>query len=296
MENLSTEEKLKIVTNFLLSSPPGESDEVYNDIRVLTADDPALQTGILNALREYNTEQYITVNLPLQENQENQVLVSKFGQIENENDLYLDPKSHQAFRFDHMIRTVTDVEPRPPDEKTEPLRSAVENAITNYVEDHFKDGVSSVYSTENGTITIAIVDNKYNSSNFWNGRWRSTWVVDPETGKLKGNIKVNVHYYEDGNVQLDSNKEIEVETSTTTENPAAAAAAYVRLIGKAENEYQTAVNEAYIELSENTFKSLRRSLPLTRQKLDWDKILNYKIGQELLMPKIAEPSTTANKE
>jgi capping protein alpha len=41
--------------------------------------------------------------------------------------------------------------------------------------------------------------------------------VNPESGKLKGNIKVNVHYYEDGNVQLDSNKDIEVETSTTAE-------------------------------------------------------------------------------
>jgi hypothetical protein len=50
-----------------------------------------------------------------------------------------------------------------------------------------------------------------------NGRWRSTWVVNPESGKLKGTIKVNVHYYEDGNVQLDSNKDIEVETSTTAE-------------------------------------------------------------------------------
>ncbi|CAB4476398.1 F-actin capping protein, alpha subunit [Rhizophagus irregularis] len=290
LRDLSTEEKLKIVTNFLLSSPPGEADEVFNDVRVLMADDPALQTGILDALREYNTEQYITVKLP---GQENQVLVSKFGQIEN--DLYLDPKSHQAFRFDHMNRRATEVEPRPPVEETEPLRTAVEAAITNYVEDHFKDGVSSVYSTENGTITIAIVDNKYNSSNFWNGRWRSTWVVNPESGKLKGNIKVNVHYYEDGNVQLDSNKDIEVETSTTAENPAAAAATYVRLIGKAENEYQTAVNESYIELSENTFKSLRRSLPLTRQKLDWDKILNYKIGQELSFTKIAEPGPTSNK-
>jgi capping protein alpha len=66
-----------------------------------------------------------------------------------------------------LIETATEVEPRPPDEATEPLRTAVEAAITNYVEDHFKNGVSSVYSTENGTITIAIVDNKYNSSNFW---------------------------------------------------------------------------------------------------------------------------------
>jgi len=273
---LNADEKLKIVTKFLLDSPPGEVNDVFNDVRVLMADDAAFQDGILNALQEYNTKQYITVTLP---GQENQVIVSKFGQIEN--DLFFDPKSHQAFRFDHMRQIVTEVEPHPPDEAIEPLRTEVETAITNYVKDHFPNGVSTVYSTENGTVTITIVDNRYNPSNFWNGRWRSTWVVNPESGELKGSINVNVHYYEDGNVQLNSNKDIVLSTSTTTENPAAAVAAYVRLIGKAENEYQTALNESYIELSENTFKSLRRALPLTRHKLDWDKILNYKIGQEL---------------
>ena len=50
-----------------------------------------------------------------------------------------------------------------------------------------------------------------------NGRWRSTWVINPESGELNGNVNVNVHYYEDGNVQLNSNKDITVSTSTTTE-------------------------------------------------------------------------------
>ncbi|CAG8647262.1 14186_t:CDS:2, partial [Funneliformis caledonium] len=259
----STENKLKIVSKFLLDSPPGEVNDVFN-------------VGILGALREYNTEQYTTVKIDDEE-----VILSKFGQIKDKVDSYVDPKSRQVFEFDHLHKITRVIEPHPPDETTEPLRSAVEAAFTDYVKDHYPNGVSTVYSTEDETITIAIVDNKYNSLNFWNGRWRSTWVVKPESGELKGSLKVNVHYYEDGNVQLNSNKDIEVSTSTTVENPSAAAAAYVRLIGKAENEYQTALNESYIELSENTFKSLRRALPLTRHKLDWDKILNYKIGQEL---------------
>ena len=45
-----------------------------------------------------------------------------------------------------------------------------------------------------------------------NGKWRSQWSLTfPESGgtvEITGILKVQVHYYEDGNVQLVSSKEI----------------------------------------------------------------------------------------
>ncbi|CAG8646400.1 13637_t:CDS:2 [Cetraspora pellucida] len=265
---LSVEEKLKIATSFLLDSPPGEVSEVYNHVKVLMNNSGTFQEGLLDALQQYNTEQYTTVTLP---GQEAQVILSKYGL---ENDRFLDPKSQQTFKVDHMRLTVTEVEPHTPDETTEPLRSAVEKAILEYVADHYPKGVSATYSTGE-TLTIAIVDNKYNPSNFWNGRWRSTWVISPESGEIKGTIQVNVHYYEDGNVQLNSTKDIEITSSpVNSEDLVISATAYARSICKAENEFQTSLNESYVELSEHTFKGLRRALPLTRHKIDWDKVRN----------------------
>lgn len=48
-----------------------------------------------------------------------------------------------------------------------------------------------------------------------------------------------------------------------------------------DKKYHQSLNDSYGDLAENTFKGLRRALPLTRNKLDWNKILNYKIGNEL---------------
>ncbi|MBE3050365.1 hypothetical protein IMZ48_49295, partial [Candidatus Bathyarchaeota archaeon] len=35
-----------------------------------------------------------------------------------------------------------------------------------------------------------------------NGRWRSLYTFDPSSNTLEGSIKIDVHYYEDGNVRL----------------------------------------------------------------------------------------------
>jgi len=47
------------------------------------------------------------------------------------------------------------------------------------------------------------------TDDFSTGRWRSLWTCTFKPGsgnaELKGNIRITVHYYEDGNVQLNTN-------------------------------------------------------------------------------------------
>jgi hypothetical protein len=88
-------------------------------------------------------------------------------------------------------------------------------------------------------------------------------------------MKVDVHYYEDGNVRLLTTKPVSASVSS------ASASTIIREITVAEKKYQEEVNKGFSNLSEGAFKGLRRQLPITRQKIEWDKIAAYKLGQDI---------------
>lgn len=60
--------------------------------------------------------------------------------------------------------------------------------------------------------------------------------------------------------------------SITPSSATSSASKIFALIEAEEGRYQTSLNDAYAEMGEKTFKGLRRALPMTRSKLDWDKV------------------------
>lgn len=134
-----------------------------------------------------------------------------------------------------------------------------------------------------------LVANKYSPNNFWSavqlpsrcrplliltrtGRWRSQYTVDPSSRAMSGSIKVDVHYYEDGNVRLQTEKPVSASVSSSP-----SAADIVKQIAMLEKKYQEDLNRAFVTLSEGAFKNLRRQLPVTRQKVEWEKISGYRV-------------------
>jgi len=109
---------------------------------------------------------------------------------------------------------------------------------------------------------------------------------------VAGKIHVNVHYYEQGNVQLSTHHTVSFELSPAVASASApvASSKILALIEDEEGKYQISLGETYQDMKERTFKGLRRALPLTRQKLDWDKVMGYQLGAELAGTKSTHPT------
>lgn len=79
-----------------------------------------------------------------------------------------------------------------------------------------------------------------------------------------------------GNVQLSTTFKSNSDLGATPSPEAVVAS-----IKSSESSFQRQLGETYGELSDATFRNLRRALPKTRSKLDWDRAAGYKLGREL---------------
>ena len=82
--------------------------------------------------------------------------------------------------------------------------------MKKYIDSSFRKDKALFAVTQgatDGEQTIEISVQNYKTENFWTGEWHSVWSVKDST--LSGSLKIRCHYYEQGNMQFNLDKEFD---------------------------------------------------------------------------------------
>ena len=151
------------------------------------------------------------------------------------------------------------------------LRNVVEQKVKEYLEKCYKMEVTRYnvyYDQDANKIVVLISVHNLNLKSFWSGEWLSTWELDIGGKGVKGTLRANTYYYEEGNIQF--SLDTKFDGSAEGGDNAEVAANLVEFIKTSENSVQLELEKVYDELSENYIKPLRRKLPVTGTKMNWN--------------------------
>lgn len=221
--------------------------------------------GIDKDVAEYDSNQFTIAK-------GRKTVLSPFNQ---QGDKYIDTAKNETFEYDHINQKVSNVQPY--EEESNEIVSGLSRHLESYIDEHFpSESGFGIYPQANGSTVVVIVDSKYNPSNYWSGRWKSWYKVEPSGTAVKGVMEIDIHFYEDGNIRLKTKKDITFNLADK------APESLISAISKAEDSYQDHLNKAFLGLNEGPFKALRRQLPVTRSKMTWGKAVgNYRLGKDI---------------
>jgi capping protein alpha len=255
----------------LFSSFLGQFNEILSDLNKIIPSSLLSNEFIAKVARAYHIKNGRTVT----NSNGKRFILSIHGEIDSSH--YFDPNNGSIIHYDYVTSTVSDSSDESivsnQDSSLEMIRSGFQNAISNYVSTkyHCEESAGSVYAT-NGKIYVVIYGEKTNLRNFWSGKWFSTWTLSmsgPNSAAILGDVKLHAHYFEDGNLQLNNSKVV-AEKVINGSSDVDFVSNIIAHISASENSIQQGLEAMYNNMNEETLKAMRRIMPITKTKMEWN--------------------------
>jgi len=270
-DDTTPDSKINIATYFIMNTPTGEVQDVVNDVTKLLNDSSVLNDGtITNILRSYNVDQMLAVT----DTESNPLLITLHNEVDRSH--YYDPNKCRVVKFDHRKQKVVEITDKKYniDAELQKVRNATQKHMDSYINDNYKQGkvTCAVFVNDKAKLHVCISARNLSLSNFWAGGWRSVFTLgigSSGQAEMRGTIKVNVHYFEDGNVQLHTSldKTAHVDVKADAD---ATGLSITKAISQIESDFQSQLEEMYVNMHHKTFKSMRRFYPVTRTPMNWN--------------------------
>ncbi len=279
-DEITDAERVQIAQHFLLNSPPAQYGLVSEDVKKLLPKDclpEAVERGIA---KTYNFKNCRVVKAP----SGNLVALHSSGEV-NESHSIDTSNGGAVFKINHLTMETSDGEEgviSNQDKDLELKRAALQAEIDTYIKDKYPcDAAAGSVYAKDGALTIVITGERVNLRNMYSGKWNSQFLIDKLTGDkvtLSGEIKVHNHYFEEGNIQMQTAKPIagkEVTFSSEKE----LAEKVLTAITEVEQETQKALHFIVDTAHVTTLKELRKASTVHKVKMAWNKNSAKMVGQ-----------------
>lgn len=258
-----------MIASLVADAAPGEIDAVKHDIEVFTGNNSGIKSQLAEEVQRLNVEQLRVVEVDGK-----LTVLSKYNQI-NPTTFYTHGSKPIKFEVDHVTRKTSSLGAFELEDGDKEELAQLQRQADSYAKQHYAgEFASAVFATKNDSeYALILVGRRLSPQNFHNGQITAEYHLNSGTGKLKGKIFADVHFFEDGNVRLKSTHPVNSEFSDSKLGES---------LKKVENDFESNLNKTLVGLNEREFKSLRRQLPVTRQPMVWGKaVAGYKLGKEL---------------
>lgn len=236
----------RVARHLLLSSPPGQFDLVLSDLKVLIPSSVLSPAFCADVLSEYESRSGSSL---LSSSSKDDRMESEFGTMLQSkiNEFYITSHFHNNNDHDHGVVAKSQVVPQ--DSKNK-----------------FK---------------VSIYAQRVNLKNYHAGSWKTVFEVETSNSTahlMNAQSTVRAHTFENGNVQLSYKIQIPSSTVTVSDSDHNNNTLNETLVDKIIQELENwdrehilqPIHEIYDTMSEKTLKSLRRIMPVTRTKFDWN--------------------------
>lgn len=275
----------ELVDSLIQSGPPAELKQVSQSLSSLTK---GTSTSSTNSLIQDSIEQYAQENIISIDN----IIISKYNKDENSSK-YIDYVNNKLFNVDWQNQKIIDVESyHDNNNKRGSNYDELIQKLSQYGDDYYPSNFAfTVIPESEDQLRVIIIGQRANHDNFYTGQWKSNYLIT-EQG-IKGNIDLDIHYFEDGNVRLKFNESINSNNNNNNNSSTLQsgnlinnASKIVNFINEQENATMVKIIEQFNNLNQKSFKNLRRLLPVTRSKINWGSAIgNYRLGSDVINKK-----------
>ena len=129
---------------------------------------------------------------------------------------------------------------------------------------------------DDGTVLIRTFGQKLNATNCTAGSWYGQWTVRAG-GTMNGTVQIHAYCYESANIQLQSQQEFSTSSSSSLSR---SPQEIVQQVSTWEGQILSQLQQDVYDTMGDKLKSLRRVLPITRTRMEWN-VLSHRMVQTL---------------